>query len=84
MSWTQWPELAGLNFSDLSIMVYMVPLIIGALAALFAGVFLNLSSYAANCCKVCKTCFNDLFDLRRHLKGGHKEKGEEELYRKAA
>ncbi|MEE9615143.1 MAG: hypothetical protein V3W31_09410 [Thermodesulfobacteriota bacterium] len=55
-----WTELSG--------MVYVVPFIIGAFAALLAGTFLSLSSVGNIQCPVCKKSFGDVFGLRKHTK----------------
>lgn len=51
-------------------MVLMVPLIVAAILSLWMGSFFHLSQLADIRCPVCKTPFDDIFRLRRHLKQG--------------
>lgn len=62
-------------WTDLSAMVYVVPLILTALVALFIADFFGLASLADIHCPVCKKNFADMFDLRKHIKD--EEKGKE-------
>lgn len=64
-------------WTDLTAMVYIVPLIMVALAALFVADFLGLASLAEMRCSVCKKSFSDVFDLRKHIKGAEKGKEKE-------
>ncbi len=57
-------------WTDLSAMIYMVPLIITALVVLFIANFFGLASLGNIHCPTCGRKFNDVFDLRRHIKSG--------------
>lgn len=66
------PEV--LQWTDLSAMTYLVPLVIAALAAMFYGAADNLASHAGYRCIECGAKFEDISVLNRHLKGKVKEK----------
>lgn len=74
------PEV--LQWIDLTAMVYMVPLVIAALAVMFYGAADNLASYAGFRCSECGARFEDASALNRHLKETKKVKEPE--YRRVA
>ncbi|MBI3398991.1 MAG: hypothetical protein HY026_07150 [Deltaproteobacteria bacterium] len=55
-------------WTDLTVMVYVVPFIIAALVLLFVADFFSLASIAAIHCPVCRKRFRDVFVLRKHMK----------------
>ncbi len=55
-------------WTDLSVMVYMVPLIVTAFVLLLVADFFGLASLADIHCPVCQKRFGDALDLRRHMK----------------
>ncbi|MBI5468819.1 MAG: C2H2-type zinc finger protein [Deltaproteobacteria bacterium] len=56
------------TWTDLTIMIYMVPLVISALAVMIFGAADNLASYAGFHCDECGAKFDDESALNRHIK----------------
>lgn len=93
MTWTPWPELTGLTYTDLSAMIYVVPLLFVAIAIIMAAVSLTLASQARFSCPRCDADFSDRDSLYRHMSYKHGPVGktagkdaerEPEDYRRAA
>ncbi|MBI5234343.1 MAG: C2H2-type zinc finger protein [Deltaproteobacteria bacterium] len=61
-------------WTDLSAMIYVVPLIVSALVALLVAVFISLTSVSELKCPICHTKFADVFGLRKHIKTVEEEK----------
>lgn len=55
-------------WTDLTAMIYVVPLIITVFVLLLGGSFFGLASIADIHCPVCNKKFGDVFALRRHIK----------------
>lgn len=65
-------------------MALLTPFILMALFTLLAGAFFHFSLMADVRCPVCKTAFDDIFTLRRHMKQGLHPRRQETEHRRAA
>lgn len=55
------------TWTDLSVMIYMVPLVVSALAVMIFGAADNLASYAGFRCDECGAKFENESALNRHI-----------------
>lgn len=67
------------TWTDLTIMIYMVPLVISALAVMIFGAADNLASYAGFRCDECGAKFDDESALNRHINEINKTREAEEV-----
>lgn len=67
------------TWTDLTVMVYMVPLVVSALAVMIFGAADNLASYAGFRCDECGAKFENESALNRHINETRKTREAEKV-----